>query len=87
MFKLLWRLIVLAVITVIAFIVLSLSSGGEKFRWFGKKVEQQSEKIGEKADVLKEKSDGVKKTFEKTKEKIGDLTGKKDETPRRSPGN
>jgi hypothetical protein len=82
MFKLLWKLIVLSIIAVIVFIALSFYSGGEKFRWFGKKVQQESEKVGEKADVIKEKSEGVKKGIEKAKEKVKDFTGKKDEKSR-----
>lgn len=76
MFRLLTRLICLAVIAIIAFVVISLSSGGEKFRWFGKKVGQESEKVGEKADKLKETGDKTMKGVEKAKEKIKDLTGK-----------
>ena len=79
MLKLLWKLIVLLILAVVVFIALSFYSGGEKFRWFGKKVAQESEKVGEKADVIKEKSEGVVKGIEKVKEKVKDFTGKKDE--------
>lgn len=84
MFRLLRRLVCLAVIALAVFIALSLTSGGEKFRWFGKKVAKQSEDVGEKADKLKEKTGDVakgiektKKGIEKTKETIKDLTGGK----------
>lgn len=80
------RLICLVIIVTIVFVTLSLMSGGERFRWFGKKVSKHSEEIGEKADKLKKTSDGVtksieetKKTIKDTKEAIKDLTGKKDD--------
>lgn len=79
MFKLLRRLICFLVLAAIAFVVISIVSGGERFRWFGKKVEQQSEKVGERADKLKEKSDKVLKGIEKTKEKVKEFTGNKSE--------
>ena len=82
MFKLIRRLIFLFILAIIAFVVISILSGGERFRWFGKKVEQQSEKVGEKADKLKEKSDTVLKGIEKTKEKVKEFTGNKDEKSR-----
>lgn len=76
MFKLIFKLICLAIAGLIAFVVISLHSGGDKFRWFGKKVEQESEKIGGKADELKNTGDKAAKGVEKAKEKIKDLTGK-----------
>lgn len=76
MFKLLLRLICLSLITLIAFLILSLSSGGEKFRWFGKKVEEKTESLGRIADSIKEKSNKVMKGIEKAKERIKDLTDK-----------
>lgn len=79
MCKFITKIICLFVIIFILFIAISLSSGGKKFRWFGEKIEQQSERIGKEADDLKEKGDKVLKGFKKTKEKIKDVTGKKDE--------
>lgn len=86
MFKLLRRLICLIIIAAIVFVTLSLMSGGEKFRWFGKKVAKESEDLGQKADKLKKTTEGVtkgleetKKTIEETKETIKGLTGKKDD--------
>ncbi len=79
MFKLIWRLVVFAIIVLIAFIVLSIYSGGEKFRWLGKEVEHESRKIGEKADEIKKKSDKVIKGIKTTKEKVEDPTGRKHE--------
>lgn len=76
MFKLLLRLICLSLITLIAFLILSLSSGGEKFRWFGKKAEEKTESLGRIADSIKEKSNKVMKGIEKAKERIKDLTDK-----------
>lgn len=82
MFKLLRRLICILILAAIAFVVISVLSGGEKFRWFGKNVEQRSEKVGEEADKLKEKSDKVLKGIEKAKEKVKGFIGKKDEKSR-----
>ncbi|MFN3480461.1 MAG: hypothetical protein ACK415_08750 [Thermodesulfovibrionales bacterium] len=76
MFKFFFRLICLAIIAAIAFLIISLSSGGDKFRWFGKKVEEKTEDLGKKADMIKETGDKAKKGIEKAKEKIKDLTGK-----------
>lgn len=77
MFKLLRQIICLVVIAVILFIFLFIMSGGEKFRWFGKTVNEQSEKLGEEADKMKEKTDSVTRGIEKTKEAINDIIGKK----------
>ena len=82
MIRFFWRLVCLAVITLTAFVTLSLLSGGEKFRWFGREVERGSEKVGESADKLKKKSDEILKGIQKTKEKFEDLTGKKREKSR-----
>jgi hypothetical protein len=76
MVKLLFRLLCLSVIALIAFLIISLYSGGEKFRWFGKKVEEKTEYIGKKADRIKETGDKTLKGIEKAREKIKDLTGK-----------
>lgn len=76
MFKFFFRLICLAVIAAIAFLIISLSSGGDKFRWFGKKVEEKTESLGEKADKIKKASDKTMEGVKKAKEKIKDLTGK-----------
>ncbi|HXX54046.1 MAG TPA: hypothetical protein VEI28_05690 [Thermodesulfovibrionales bacterium] len=77
MFKFITRLILLAIIIFIVFIVLSVHSGGEKFRWFGKKVEQESQRVGEKADQLKKGGETVIKGIEKTTEKVKEFTGSK----------
>ncbi len=78
MIKLIMKLIFLGILAAIVFIVLSVYSGGERFRWFGKKVEQQSEKVGEKADKIKKGSDTVVKGIEKTTEMVKKITGNKD---------
>lgn len=78
MFRLLFKLIFLCIVAGIVFVAVSIYSGGEKFRWFGKKVEQQSEKAGEKADKIKQGSDKVIKGIEKTTEKVKEFTGNKD---------
>ncbi len=77
MFKLLFRIIVLCILALIVFVALSIYSGGERFRWFGKKVEQESEKVGEKADKLKEGSEKVMKGIEQTTETVKEITGSK----------
>lgn len=82
MFKLLSRLICLSVFVIIAFIVLSFTSGGEKFRWFGTTVKEKSEEVGEKADSLKQKSEKLMKGVENAKGTIDSLTGKKDDHTR-----
>ena len=78
MIKFIMKLIFLGILAAVVFIALSVYSGGEKFRWFGKKVEQQSEKVGEKADKLKKGSDTVIKGIQKTAETVKEITGSKD---------
>jgi len=46
------KLILLCILVFFVFIALSVYSGGERFRWFGKKVELESQKVGEKADQI-----------------------------------
>jgi len=93
MFKLIRRLIVIAIIAAIVFLTLSLWQGGKPFRWFGKKSEQagevlkkKSEEVGNEADKIKKKSEDMKDTtkkvtegIKKTSEKIKDITGSKTE--------
>ena len=79
MFKLLWRIICTGIITLLAFLILSLKSGGEKFRWFGMEVQKHSEKIGEIADEIRTKGKWISKGLEKSKRKIREVTGGKDE--------
>lgn len=80
MIKFMMKLIFLGILAAIVFIALSIYSGGEKFRWFGKKVEQQSEKVGDKADMIKKGSDSVIKGIERTTEVVKEITGNKDRT-------
>ena len=82
MFKLISRLVFLVIIVLVAFVVLSIYSGGEKIRWFGREVEDESRRLGETADRIKEKSDQLMKGMKTTREKVDDLTGKKHEQPR-----
>lgn len=77
MFKFITKLILLCILIFIVFIALSVYSGGEKFRWLGKKVEQESKKVGEKADQIKEGSETVIKGIEQTTEKVKEFTGSK----------
>jgi len=78
MFKLMFKIVFLCILAGIIFVALSIYSGGDKFRWFGKKVEQQSEKVGEKADKFKEGSDKVIKGVEQATEKVKEITGSKE---------
>lgn len=78
MIKFITKLIFLCILAAIVFVALSIYSGGEKFRWFGKKVEQQSQKMGEKADIIKKGSVTVMKGIEKTTETVKEITGDKD---------
>ncbi len=82
MFKLIRRLIALALIAGIVFLALSLWKGGDPFRWFGKQSEKagevirdRSEDIGKEADRIKKQSGDLKKATEKVKNGIQD-TGK-----------
>ncbi len=92
MFRLIRKLIGLAVIAAIIFLVLSFWQGGKPFRWLGKKSEQagevakkKSEELGKEADRIKEKTEDIKDTttkvsegIRKTGEKIKDITGSKE---------
>jgi hypothetical protein len=77
MFKFITRLILLCILIFLVFIALSVYSGGEKFRWFGKEVEKESQKVGEKADQIKKGSEKVIKGVEETTEKVKEFTGSK----------
>jgi len=93
MFKLIRRLIAIAVIAAIVFLALSLWRGGEPFRWFGKKSEyagdilkKKSEEVGAEADKIKKKTEDVKDTtrevsdgIRKTGDKVKNITGLKNE--------
>jgi len=61
MCKFIKGIICLLIITAVVFFAIALWSGGEKFRWFGKKtgsiVEDAAEKLGNKADEIKWKKD------------------------------
>ncbi|GAB4406389.1 MAG: hypothetical protein OHK0032_01370 [Thermodesulfovibrionales bacterium] len=70
MLKLLRRLICISTIVIVVFVAISLWSGGERFRWFGRKVEQQSERVGEKADMLKVRGERVLKGIENLRDRF-----------------
>jgi hypothetical protein len=78
MIKFMTKLIFLCILAAIVFVALSIYSGGEKFRWFGKKVEQQSEKVGERADRIRKGSETVMRGIEKTAETVKEITGAKE---------
>jgi len=69
-FKLLRRFICLIVIAVITFVMLSLWSGGEGFRWLGERLKQQSDLVGEKADMLRVKGERALKAIEDMRDRI-----------------
>jgi len=82
MFKMIRRIIALALIAGIVFLALSLWKGGDPFRWFGKQSEKageiirdKSEDIGKEADRIKEQSGDMKEATEKVKHGI-ENTGK-----------
>jgi hypothetical protein len=82
MFKLIRRIIALALIAGIVFLALSLWKGGDPFRWFGKQSEKagevirdRSEDIGKEADRIKKQSGDLKEATEKVKNGIQE-TGK-----------
>ncbi len=85
MIKMLMRLVFLAIVVGFIFIGLAIYSGGERFRWLGKRAAEQGEKVGEKADKIKQVSDkiikGIGQTAEKVKEFTGSKESKKDEKP------
>jgi hypothetical protein len=93
MFKLLRRMIGIAIIAGLIFLVLSLWQGGKPFRWLGKEsekagevIKKKSEEVGEKADDIKKKTDNAQGTTKKVVDgirragdKMRDVTGLKDE--------
>jgi hypothetical protein len=79
MIKFITKLLFLCILAAIVFVALSIYSGGEKFRWFGKRVEQESQKVGEKADMIKKGSVTVMKGIGKTADTVKEITGTKDE--------
>ncbi|MEK6672595.1 MAG: hypothetical protein AABY42_03860 [Nitrospirota bacterium] len=81
MCKLINRLICLVVFAIIALAALSLYSGGENLRWFGREVQGYSEKLAEMADIFKKKSEDAVKCIDKAKDKVQDLLGDKDGKP------
>lgn len=75
MFKLIKRLFLLAIVAIVAFIALALTSGGEKFRWFGNTVSDVSDDLGETADLLNQATEDLKSathTIRKTGKKFKD---------------
>ncbi len=68
MFKLIRRIICLAIIAVAAFVVIAVLKGGEPFKWFGQKSEEAGKLIQEKSNELAEKADELQRTKKKLKE-------------------
>ncbi len=76
MFKLIRRLLLLALVLIVAFIAFALTSGGEKFRWFGETVMDVSNDIGETADLLNQATQDIKNatnTIRNTGRKLQDI--------------
>jgi hypothetical protein len=81
MLKFIRGIIFTGLAVLLAFLIISLLSGGEKFRWLGKEAQKQSEVIGYKADRIREKGEEILKILRQTKGKMTKETGKKDEAP------
>jgi hypothetical protein len=93
MFKLIFRLVGILIISAIVFLILSFWQGGKPFRWFGEKsqkageiVKEKSEEFGKEADRIKNTTDEIKHTtkqvtegIKKTGDKIKDITGSKND--------
>jgi hypothetical protein len=93
MFKLIRRLIGMAVIAAIVFLALSLWQGGRPFRWLGRQSEQAGEVLTRKSNQLADEADKIKKKTEnvtdttrkmtedirKVKEKIEYIAGPKED--------
>jgi methyl-accepting chemotaxis protein len=83
LFKLIRRLFLAAFILIVAFIAFALTSGGEKFRWFGTTVKDVSTDLGETADLLNQATQDIKSatnTIRKTGRKLHEIaseTGEK----------
>ncbi|MDA8387991.1 MAG: hypothetical protein M0Z58_04905 [Nitrospiraceae bacterium] len=71
----------LAVILVAAFLAVSITSGGKRFRWFGRTMQAESFKAGLSADKVKRTADGietgVKDVFRKGEGFIRRIRGKR----------
>lgn len=74
MFKCLRRIICLLIIAGIAAAYFAFTSGGTKFRWFGKKTEETGRAIHQTMDKTAEKADEVKKTTEESVKKVDKLS-------------
>jgi len=76
LFKLIRKLLLAALVLIVAFIALAITSGGEKFRWFGTAVHDVSNDIGETADLLNQATQDMKSatnTIRKTGRKLRDI--------------
>lgn len=70
------RLLLALLLAVVAFLTLALTSGGEKFRWFGNSVKGLTDDIAETADLLNEATRNIKSathTIKKTGGKIKEV--------------
>ncbi|MBF0565299.1 MAG: hypothetical protein HQK89_08655 [Nitrospirae bacterium] len=83
MFKLIRRIIFLAILLVIAFVVIAIYYGGDKFRWLGDKAEKAghslkdiSKTAAKDADEMKRNKDYFKVLSRSAKEAYDSLTGK-----------
>jgi methyl-accepting chemotaxis protein len=91
MFNFLKRVLILVILLAIAFISLSVYSGGDHFRWMGHLFKRGTEEAAETADLIKESSDNIKKTtgetvdaVKKTGKQIKDTTEKVSRTVKKT---
>gem|GEM_PF-1455453 len=74
MFKCLRRIICILIVGGIAAGYFAFTSGGAKFRWFGKKTEETGKAIHQTMDKTAEKADEVKKTTDESVKKMDKLS-------------
>ena len=74
MFKLIRSIFLTGLVILLAFLIISLTSGGEKFRWLGKEAQRQGEVIGGKADRIREKGEEILKKLHRAKQALDSVT-------------
>jgi gas vesicle protein len=76
MLKFLKRALILFVVLAIAFIAISIYSGGDQFRWVGNIFKKGTDEAAETADLIKDTSEKVTGNVKKTGSKIKDTSKK-----------
>lgn len=74
MFKLIRRVICIAVILAIITMGLAFWRGGERLLWFGKKAEETGKAVREKTEEFVKEADKTKKEAEDIKKRIEEIT-------------